>query len=423
MKTLGLSKTGFVVGIILVLALWTLVLYILLADEELSVDSKKLLEKPFVNSGAEAYYFLMGFDVAAEDDPIKEGKALAEKIKIENEKYLQGQIGFSAISYPENKKIVASPEKIFCKYWEEGCYKTIFEQAPSFNEDSPIYFLLIQRFSKFLSFNTYQTPTQNTIAEPKPAYKLTTTANRLILVHNIKLAIHNEIDKAELNILEHIAKLRAALLVTDDLIGKMVFLNQLAESIDVLAVLHNKYNAMKPVYIDELTGEELSLESALKNEFRGIYHLYQSQNNSKNFWSYSIELPAVLNHLAFKPNMTTNDLSEDMDNLIDRSKLLPFQNNTETSTPEFSIFNVAGASLYLVSRNIYDEYLPRTQSINIKIALLNSVFNDKNLPGNTVELINPFYGTQEKAEYHPNKICLKGPIEDKRGFNCLQVNY
>ncbi len=423
MKTLGLGKTGFAVGIVLVLALWTLVLYILLADEELSVDSKKLLEKPFVNSGAEAYYFLMGFDVAADDDPVKEGKKLAEKIKIENNKYLNEQTETATVSYPEHKKIVIAGEAIFCKYWEDNCYKTIFENAPLFNEKLQNHILITERLEKFLSFKTYQTITQNTIIEPKPPYKLTTNASRLILIHNIKLASLGMIDQAEVNILEHIKKLRTALLATDDLIGKMVFLSQLAESIDVLAVLHNKYNAMKPFYIDELTGEELSLESALKNEFRGIYHLYQSQNNSKNFWSTSIKLPTFVNHLAFKPNMTINYLSEDMENLIDRSKLLPFQNNTETSTPTFSIFNVAGASLYLLSRNVFDEYLPRTRSINIKIALLNSVFSDKNLQGNTVELINPFYGTQEKAEYRLNKICLKGPIEDKRGFNCLQLNY
>ena len=397
-----------------------LALALMLIDDDLSAQSKALLETADQQQQSNAYLFLLGIMAAPEDDPIVVGKALYNSIKAGEQQYLHENKPLRFTDYPANKKLPLPQGDMFCSGWEQGCHQKRFAAAANYTGDE--HQLLQQRYLTFLSMDDYRTLNEPILDAPLPPYAYLTKAFRSMLLENIHQAENGNTQQAASQLLAHIATLRRALAKADTLIGKIIFATHVSETIDTIVILCQRGDCSEPAALAPLTASEMSMELPLKTEFRFSYN--SLIHLDKNFFSEKTETPKILrpfSKIIFKVNMTANMQAIAFTKLIETSRLKPVEfvgaiaNNK--SKPPSSPRNIAGSALANIGAADYDIYSARLQDLNIKIALLNSTIGKNDIANLTI--FNPYYGELQKLDFNNGMLCLKGPLVDIRNMRCV----
>jgi hypothetical protein len=420
---MGTNLTTFIKILFFVFIGLIAVTGLLMIDDELSQESKLLLRESPKGTDNTGYFYLMGIMAAPNEDPIEVGKTLFASIQHKKEK---GTISLTYEKYPEEKKLAIPEGDLYCKFHDENCIKSIFQNIKNFNENDND--ILLNRYLSYLSFNDHKLITHPHIEEPLPPYNYLIIGARIFLLKNIQISENGNPDLAITNTEEHIKKIRKRMANSDNLIAKMVYASILSQMIDSIYFIKKGSNNEKLIYIEPLNSSELSFNEPMKREFKGMENLFRSMDRNGNFLGTQYYIPGFLVRCIYKPNMTLNLMAPDYLNLIESSLLEPFElvairstNDTTKNKNKYSIRNIVGNTLSKIGQPNFSKYIFRLHDLNIKITLFNKTVNLKTDETKNVEIENPYYRRMEKPTIIADKLCLNGPLEDHHAIRCTPL--
>jgi hypothetical protein len=402
------------------------ILGLLLIDDNLSDDSKSLLEKTKITSDDTGYFYLMGIMAAEDEDPVEVGKKIYASIKLAETKHSANSLTpLDFETYPDDKRLALPSGDFFCQYREANCFQNIINNIGSFNRHQ--HQVLTKRYLTYIQLpdhNQLTTPDGN---EPLPPYQYLTAGSRAFLLSTFQEAQINPTHTlTTLN--KHIVQLRIKLANANNLVEKMVYVSLISQSIDVMFAISKNNNHTQDLSTNPLTQHEMDLGEALKREFLWQASLYKNLNGNPHIFSETTKVPSLFTKIIFKENMTINLAAADFSAAIERSQLTAFEfgllsqiSKAEKDAPEifFSPRNIVGSRLNAIAAPDYNNYIIRLHELNNKMLLFNSIVANK---GELVDLINPYYQLSEKPEIKNGRLCLKSPIKDDSLIGCLIVN-
>lgn len=240
-----LSKRVFL-GLTLVLLLWIAIFYLLLLDDALSKESLELLEADKPASSQEGYFYLMGIQASADEDPIAVGKNLLASIQQQAKIPKANPFVTTKYQlYPDDKKLVLPTGYLFCHLKEEKCFEKIIDNLNSFNPND--YSVLLQRYLTYIQMPKHDLLTTADADEPFPPYHYLVKGSRVFLLTLIQQEQFNPGSLIE-QLNNHLVLLRAKLATANNLIEKMVYTSMISQHIDFtlyISALDGYKNAIK----------------------------------------------------------------------------------------------------------------------------------------------------------------------------------
>lgn len=404
----------------ILILLFSIILCLALAgqiDDDVSEDSIKLIERLETNAKSEAYIYINGIFAAENEKPATVGKKiLDEQIK------LSINTAYEPIEYPDSKKLPLPAGNEFCNLWGDvNCLAYIFSSNVDSSELLVKHRLLVDRSNEFLDFNEYQTMVKPTIDAIIPPYQYIAAAERLKVLDAISIYKNGDTSRSINSLLTQFVKLRKAMELQDNLIGKLVLLMKLSEIVDVLSIIASNENiSLEP--IPRLTKSEKSFHIIAAREFGMSYYMFKSLDKNPEFFEYHGSSPGWAIRILFKPNMTINAATpiyyqvEKTSHLSHSEFVAKIKSETSTNIPTLQLRNFIGHKLILFIPD-FNDYIARFLDFDVKLSLFNQLHNLKLQPK---EMKNPYYG-KEEPENLDNKLCFKGPIKDEKHLRCLRV--
>ena len=415
-----LSKRVFL-GLTLVLLLWIAIFYLLLLDDALSKESLELLEADKPASSQEGYFYLMGIQASADEDPIAVGKNLLASIQQQAKIPKANPFVTTKYQlYPDDKKLVLPTGYLFCHLKEEKCFEKIIDNLNSFNPND--YSVLLQRYLTYIQMPKHDLLTTADADEPFPPYHYLVKGSRVFLLTLIQQEQFNPGSLIE-QLNNHLVLLRAKLATANNLIEKMVYTSMISQHIDFMlyiSALDNYKNATK---LEKLSISEMNFSPALKREFWWQSSLFKKLHGSPYLFGEEGSTPTFIARILFKQNMSINLAATEFSRIINTSRLSAFEFAQYKSAPtkfenNYSLRNIIGNKLVAIARPDYDKYVLRVHELNNKILLFNSLVANK---GELVDLVNPYYQLSEQPEIKNGRLCLKSPMDDDSLTGCLVV--
>jgi hypothetical protein len=404
------------------IALLVVILFALQIDDKLNPAAENLIAKvkmeDYTNDQREAYFYLMGIGAHQDEDPITIGKSIYNLFNSNEEgnEYYKKQ---NALELPQGD--------LFCSSWENACIVSLFTPSEKIDNILKKNKILLDRYQHFLSYNSYLTITDPSISEPLPYYNYITKGNRLIILQSIQSAQKLEYKQALEILSKNISLLRKQLSFQDTLIGKLVFLLQLSENIDVAFLVSKKANKDNLFKVPPLTEDERSFELPIARELSMSYNMFKELDGNPEFWQTNGSAPSWIVKLFFKPNITINSLYPEYQAVIDYA-LLSHQDfvkrlnesNTQKITKSW-IRNPTGTILANVASVNYHEYSARFYDLDTKILLFNALIGKESITTRISNIKNPYYSNSKTAFIDNNKVCFDGPLPDELKLRCLII--
>jgi len=284
------------------------------------------------------------------------------------------------------------------------------------------------RYRAFIKLNDYAILSRPTMLEPLPPYKYLSAANRLAIFDAIAQAGGGAPNEAINGLLSNIKQLRIQLSNADTIISKLIFLMLIADSIDVISLINNKYQIHLDNDIELLDQSERDFETAMMREFAMAYYTHMNLDRNPEFFEQGGYIPGWLVRAIFKPNMTLNAIYPDHVNVVRMSRLDPVSFAKEQSneqTPRkvlLSIRNIVGSALNQIASPNWSQYIAKFHDVNCKIILFNALNDNSDKLSKLDQLQNP-YGLKST----PNKtgdgkwVCFDGPLADDKFLRCLVI--
>jgi hypothetical protein len=406
-------------------------------DDELNPEVIDLLEKYHENSQqkkiSQAYFYLLGFMVAENDEPIKIGKEIFKSIQQGEKNALLNNVPFTYKDYPEKLKTLLPEGDIYCQLLEPNCSRFLFQDVSVLESTLEKYKLILKRYNEFIQYNDYSTLTQPTISEPLPYFYPAIKANRLLLVKSIVQAKHANTDQAMTILNDNRRYLRQQLSLQDTLIGKMVFVQLIANNLDVSFLLSREYEAISFQPIAMLNTSEKDLEGVMAREFKMNYDWYQSMAGNPEIFEQGGDVPEWYVDMIYKPNMTINTLFPAYKKIIELAKLTPvmFLQSVSKEKPNTGfkitqIRNIVGFALNQIGGPNYNDYIVRFFDLDSKILLFNSLINQQDIKLASEMIANPYYPTQYVSSFSSDEelVCFpEGPLPNDKNRRCLRIKY
>lgn len=401
---------------ILLLAFVVIVVMTAQVDADLSKESANLIGRINTVSTSDSYLYLYGIFASEGDDPAKVGRKLLEEYR-----KLDNDDSYEVIEYPDEDKIPLPTGDEFCKAWEEGCLEYIFSSQYDVDRLLSENNLLLARSSRFFEFVEYETLSKPTVHELFPPYQYIAAAERIKILEAISVYSKGDAKGALESLSLQFSKLRKAMALQDNLIGKLVLLMKLSEIIDVMSViLSNSEGEAK--LIPDLTQSEKSFHMISAREFGMFYYTFKNLDKHPEFFEMGGDFPGWMTRIVYKPNMTINAVApiyyklEQLAQLPspDFAKRIEARNSDTPSTSKLR--NYVG-SVLIANLPEYTEYVARFYDFDAKLAIFNQVHHLKLSLG---DMKNPYYGKEVPEEINGN-LCFNGPLEDKRSLRCLIV--
>lgn len=413
-------------GIIVVIVLAVLGLQI---DDDLEPAVAKLLDKAHTNKESNAYLFLMGIDASEKDNPILIGQAVYSSIFEGEEAYLAKKSDFNYQGYPQENRLPLPDGDLFCRHWEEGCLTKLFDSNNDIEEALASNSVLLSRYKAFNKYDEYSTLSRPMITEPFPPYQYIAKGSRLIVLKSINEARSLNYKKALDLLSENISNLRKQLALQDNLIGKLVFLMQVSENIDVAFLISKQSDQRYLFDIPYLTKDEKDFEILMAREFAMSYELFRDLDRNSEFWKEGSNVPGWLVRVAFKPSMSINSIYPVYNQAIEYallshgefSKKIADGNTLELK--ESMLRNSAGVMLSRISLAGYNQYVARFYDLDAKIVLFNALAGKRDVEPMLDQVINPYDNKSSSfffSETNKN-ICFDGPLQNERNLRCLRV--
>lgn len=410
---------------IVVVAAWLLQL-----DDELSSESRKMLDSIEWQEPNEAYVYFLGIGAGIEDDPMAEGERLLSQIR-------EHESSFSVDSFEafETDSIqpfkyeapLATPEgELFCALTDEHCIDKILASSEADLANNKAYGILEDRYLTLLNMPSMRSMTKPHFNQYIPNYQHLVKANRLVnlrSIHELKHKGDGNEEKALNRLYELIELQRNYIEKADTLISKLIGFVLLDETIEVLSLLTRTYDLDgKP--IEPLSDKQLSFEKAMSREFafsRSLF-LVPAQGDK---WKW---VPAWAERITIKANISSNasaPIYRDVVNLSE-SPQSEFENLLELSDPiEASwVRNFLGTMLNKIGLPNFQSVVARGFDLNAKIALFNGTLGNEITAESLSGIQNPYYKNEDrpaKIDSENKRACFDGPLVDPKYIRCLSL--
>jgi hypothetical protein len=207
----------------------------------------------------------------------------------------------------------------------------------------------------------------------------------------------------------------------DNLIGKLIAVNSVAEVVDAMSlILITTEQDIEQSSILPLTKAEKDLTLTAAREFMLTFDTMMSLDKNPEFFREDQAVPGWLVRYYFKPNMTLNASVPLYLRLRDLALLKPevFAHRMD-SQPEMKLTTNPvrnwGGYVLLRFQPDYEEYIARLQDLDVKLTLFNQYVVAQVEPE---AIANPYYPDQS-AYQEKRSICTSGPLEDTKRLRCL----
>jgi len=405
-------KILFLIPIIVIATL----LYLTQIDDDLSDGAQALIDRVEVDGASDSYLYFLGIFAAENEDPVDVGREV-----LEQSRKLDADASYQVVKYDKSKEIPIPEGEAFCKAWEDDCLSVLFSADVDVVSLLVEHEVLVFRSNIFLEFDEYKTLAKPTISEPFPAYRYLAAAERIKLLSAISFYKNGHPDKAIKSLLLQFSKLRRALDLQDNLIGKLVLLLALSEIIDVCSVILAKED-INIEKIPSLSQSEKSFHMVAAREFGVSYYAFKSADRHPEFFNIGGDSPGWMTRAVFKPNMSINQVAPifyRLERLVEMSPVdfaTAMESPTKADPPASLLRNYVGAALVSMSGN-FDIYAARFIDFGAKLMVFNQKYTSANP---SLNLKNP-YNVGEVLKEIDGSICFNGPLEDKRKLRCLKV--
>lgn len=385
-------------------------------DDDLSEQSTDLIGRLVPTAESESYLYLFGIFAKEDEDPTQVGKKMLaeyrQSISDNSEEFF---------GYPDADKLPLPTGEAFCRTWTEGCLAYLFSaelDAATLMADNKT---LVARSNAFLEFDEYTTVSAPTLHEILPHYQYIVTAERIKTLQAVAAYRSGDAEQAVSSLLDQFSMSRKAMALQDTLVGKLVFLMQLSEIIDITSVILSKED-LGVEKIPTLSQFEKSFHLIAAREFGMSYHTFQALDKNPELFELGGNLPGWVARLLYKPNMTINAVAPGYHRLEKLAQMSPADfahqmDGDEGYTPSTSkLRNYVGYVLISISPGL-DQYVARFTDFEAKLALFNQTHHSRQKLG---IMENPYYGNETPKEKN-GRLCFSGPLEDRHYLRCLSV--
>lgn len=365
-------------GVILILILGVIGLQF---DDELHPEATQWIESVNSPKTSESYFFLLGIFAAEGLSPFDVGRSIYESIKEGEEQYTAENKPFYYRAYPEEGKIELPEGNVFCLTRETECLQYLFEEKIEVQRELENHRVLFSRYHEFINLEGYNTLTRPMLTEPLPPFSYLSAGHRLNSLSEINRANNGEPAESVRRLISNFEKVRGVLQEQDTLIGKMVFLQMLSETLDIISILAQKNGLTLIEKMTYITKDERDLTASMARELSMGHGVYQGLDRNPGFWAVVGEeeggaLGWVV-RAVFKPHMTLNADFPRYQRIAFASQLSQLEfadyvNKTERHDVDESFRNYAGAVLNNIAKPSMIKYVARFFDLNSKIELINN---------------------------------------------------
>lgn len=404
-----------VLGLIALVLLLVLVLQI---DDDLSPKAQALVDRADWKTPNNSYPYFLGIDAELTASSLDVGNEILAEIR-ELESTYSNVKSYDEFPVLRDRTTLEFGEyEGFCSLRnDKNCVLTLFSDT-DISLSSAKMLAVKDRYLSFLAMDDFRTLTRPHILEPFGAYTFFVKANRLVSLESIALAKSGEPELASDSLYALLQRQRTFLLQADSLIGRLIAYVLINETIEVLSLILAEYK-LEGRAIDALSQEELSLNLVISREFIYARSAIEVAQYNDRFNA----LPDWILRLVLKPNMTMNDA---LPNYLHAIELSESEQSRFVATLKpmlkYSWFrNLVGSMLNKTSSPDFSDYIARGFDLNVKIALFNGTLNQIINEEILGKIPNPYYENEFDAKVADDRarICMGGPLEDKRRFRCL----
>jgi len=382
-------------------------------DDNLDPKIQKIVEQVNHLKANEAYFYLMGIDTAADQDPMVVGKNIFERgKKITDEiddNFTVNLERFEQFDKKRKKLVLPQLEAdILCRE-ENPCFKKILADTEKYKQKIQQHQILVQRYQKFLTFDQYQQPNESNFSLFSPSYRFFTIPNKIIILNAIIQASEKQPQQAINNLLNNIKGLRKKLWQTDDYIGKFILSSLIAQNLDTLSLIAYKNHLQLKEELKPLSKKEKDLEIVFARELAALYNNSKIMKQNASFYDFP---------WLFKPNMSINKLYLFHNQLLEKNKLAPKdfaklinqkenKKLTDVIKTAWSYFRNPEGEIFRPSiKSYYFEYIASLFELDAKIILFNQIHYQGITDFNTIK--SPYF-ENEFVFFSKDKrsLCLK----------------
>lgn len=416
--------------ITIILAIIVAAVLLLQIDDKLNPEIEPFLSKGIATEDNDAYFYLMGIDAPANENPLAAGKKKYESI--DPKQSIFDKDSASTILEPTAK--LALPKNEYFQHSEENNWlNAMFEESDALAEVLSNNAVLLARYQSFIKMKDYRTLAKPTAPDVFPPYTYLEKGNQLLLLKAIHTVQTSGVTEAVPLVMNNISALRLQLQNADEFFSKGIYASLISDNLDLLSILSHQQTAHFETKIAPISSAERNLEIASSREYSIANGMLDQFINGRE------NQTAVANwfkKLLLKPNMTANQRYENFKKDLEFAQLeqLEFANsqseaikNYEERSNQISWRNFVG------SVHFYDIFNPNviertTQlfDLNAKISVFNQLSDKTELPMNVDDIQNPYYDTNGTAYYSKNgkSICVTGWGHDNHAYDkqwCLRV--
>lgn len=408
------------------------VFLLLQIDDPLDTEVLEWVKSVDYKTPNDSYYYLLGLNVSADQDPLEFGKAKVKEMReweaeiIENG-YAENSNAYSFSLRPDRNLLNS---RIECELNSLEDYINMFEDNDfqrSLSNEQKIYLSRYRHWLKLSPLKPMSYPFYGTsfsyVFDVNDGYKLYLRNLVYQFTHGNKQLAAQEMQKGVLHLIELIKN-------SGPLVERLALLKLLNQHLNVLAIMIQRHPEMFSKIVLEhkhLTDITATLNYELVFSYNTIKVL-QNEGRFPPFWMNWFGIAFA------KPNMTTNRLLTNYLALKDISVLTSrqFFEQDQSSCKQVGrwslIDKIRNFHTYLTSdRNICKfraTYLTRGYDLFAKISLINSLVEEEgNVPIKTA--INPFTGSKDAFYKNDKKqLCFKSSASDQKyqqEYSCIYI--
>lgn len=409
-------------------------------DDDLNPEIAPFLAKGVATAPNDAYFYLMGIDAPAGENPLEAGKK--KYAAIDQTKSIFDEHIPADSTVRKNK--LTLPEGKYFGYAEKDYLSAMFsanDVAQVLAENA----VLLERYQTLIEIKGYQTVTNATLSETFPNYSYLTKGNKLLFLKTINTAKTSGVEKAIPLLTDNLSALRMQLKNADNLVGKLIYTLLISESLDVLSILVHQQKSFSAVNIAPISLAERKFDIVMSREFAMAYDALTQLDRSPDFFTHTGALKGEFDNdkgsapgwwvrAIYKPNMSANGQYLFYKEIVALSQLeqAEFASITQEtkkkdeellSVETSYIRNAAGSILLNIASPAFEGYTALLFDLNAKIAIFNQTANKAELPTDLSNIQNPYYDKADTAYYSEDKksICLTGPLNDDKNRRCLRL--
>jgi len=407
-------------GLAAIVALLSILLIASQVDDKLSAEAIRLITPIEATGSSDAYLYLTGIYADENEQPQDVGQAMLNQFQL-----AQADESYLMVDYPQVKKLPLPQGELFCKTWQDGCLKTIFNTDVDLTKLYQQHATLAARAVIFHRFTEYTTLTKPTISEQYPPYQYLAMASRLEVLKAISQHRAGNTQQAVTDLLLHLKTLRNSLALQDNLIGKIFLLMKISEVIDVTSIILSKTVLKTKINIDVIAGlsaAEKDFRMIAAREFAMSYYMFKQLDKNPELFHTGGNVPGWIIRMIYKPNMTINAIVPNFSEIERLAQLTPaaftsdFEQSMEIYPSTSRVRNYVGNTLIAVYPD-FVQYVARFMDLAAKLVLFNQRYVYKDDLKNAK---NPYYADQ-RPDILSDRVCFSGPLEDSSQLRCLRI--